>query len=273
MGRPSAIDPVIVGGLAGFASRRFTAKDAADAAHNAPKRQLTPRIGQKYLANPCTPVMPALEISQVLRRFQCGRSGQGRRGSERLDDARLHGARLGRVLCQLMFQRQRHGSTQAPRIQLEKRNMIAQGRGLHDQTMYPINAPHNFIQAGWYSYGAMPGQKGSAGIDGHVDNGLSIQGPFKHLLDVAIGDKIEFDTATGAALYFNVVRTDIYKNADFPSENIFHDNSGALLKIITCYEHFIASEKTYDQRLVVTARLDPSQWAPDSAVLSVNRNE
>src|SRR5258708_38380056 len=32
--------------------------------------------------------------------------------------------------------------------------------------------PPNFTDVGWYKYGSLPGQKGSAVMAGHVDNGL-----------------------------------------------------------------------------------------------------
>ncbi len=102
----------------------------------------------------------------------------------------------------------------------------------------------------------MPGQKGSAVIDGHVDNGGKVPGPFKHLKDVKAGDKIEIDAANGSRLSFTVIRSDIYKTSAFPNEAVFHDTSGKLLKIITCNGTFVRSLGTYDHRLVVTAALD-----------------
>src|ERR1700727_2277723 len=47
-----------------------------------------------------------------------------------------------------------------------------------------LDTPHNFVQAGWYDYGPVPGQAGSAVIDGHVDNGgfsPTVNGIFKNL--------------------------------------------------------------------------------------------
>ncbi len=119
-----------------------------------------------------------------------------------------------------------------------------------------LGTPSNFVQAGWYKGGVLPGQIGSAVIDGHVDNGAKIPGPFKNLKNVKIGDTIEVSTVASGTLRFRVIRTDVYKTQDFPSQQIFHDNSAALLKIITCHGQFIASKKTYDKRLVVTAILD-----------------
>ncbi len=133
-----------------------------------------------------------------------------------------------------------------------------------------LDTPPNFVQAGWYKNGVAPGQIGSAIIDGHVDNGASIPGPFKQLKKVNIGDTIDVKNAGGQILHFVVSRIDAYKTDNFPSKQIFNDYSGALLKIITCHGKFIASKKTYDQRLVVTAILQPENFtiAPTSRLIS-----
>src|ERR1039457_7041885 len=44
--------------------------------------------------------------------------------------------------------------------------------------------PNNFTDVGWYKYGALPGEMGSAVIAGHVDDGLALPGVFKHLGDL-----------------------------------------------------------------------------------------
>ena len=118
-----------------------------------------------------------------------------------------------------------------------------------------LDTPHNFVQAGWYKYGTKPGQVGSAVIDGHVDNGASIPGPFKRLDKVRVGDDIAIDASDGSVLHFTVLSSDVYKTSAFPSDSIFNDHRAPLLKIITCHGRFIASKKTYDERLVVTAYL------------------
>ena len=121
-----------------------------------------------------------------------------------------------------------------------------------------LDTPHNYTQAGWYQYGPIPGNIGDAVIDGHVDNGGSIDGPFKHLSDVQIGDDIQIVGANGQTLHFTVTKTDVYSYKAFPSEDVFHsdEKNGAYLKIITCHGSFVKKDGTYDQRLVVTAILD-----------------
>lgn len=119
-----------------------------------------------------------------------------------------------------------------------------------------LDVPPNFIQAGWYQYGAKPGEKGNAVLDGHVDNGASIDGVFKHLRDLKPGDDIYVTGANGVALTFKVIDSAVYETKKFPSDSIFNQNDGrALLKIITCHGTYVPSVNTYDHRLVVTAIL------------------
>jgi sortase (surface protein transpeptidase) len=118
-----------------------------------------------------------------------------------------------------------------------------------------LDVPPNYTQVGWYKYGALPGEIGSAVLDGHVDNGAAIAGPFKKLRYVKIGDAIYVKDADGSQKKFIVTSSKIYPTNKFPGELVFHDKSGALLKIITCHGNFIPSIDTYDQRLIVTAKL------------------
>ena len=117
-----------------------------------------------------------------------------------------------------------------------------------------MDVPHNFIQAGWYQFGVLPGKVGSAIIDGHVDNGASIPGVFKHLHELAVGDDIYVTDQSGNILHFKVTGTTVYRRTS-SSAPIFANAGIPLLKIITCYGTFIPKDKTYDRRLVITASL------------------
>jgi sortase (surface protein transpeptidase) len=118
-----------------------------------------------------------------------------------------------------------------------------------------LDVPPNFTQVGWYKYGALPGSRGSAVLDGHVDNGSTIKGPFKRLREVKVGDEIFVTAADGTKQTFVVTQSKAYPTNKFPGELVFHDTSGRLLKIITCHGTYIPSIDTYDQRLIVTAEL------------------
>ncbi len=50
--------------------------------------------------------------------------------------------------------------------------------------------PTNFTDTGWYKYGTIPGQEGSAVIAGHQTNALSLPAVFMRLPELEEGDDI-----------------------------------------------------------------------------------
>ena len=117
--------------------------------------------------------------------------------------------------------------------------------------------PGNFTDAGWYKYGTVPGFAGSAVMDGHVDNALSLDGVFKHLSELKPGDDIYVDTASSTALHFIVREVVSYPAEEVPAERIFKADDAARLNLITCDGTWVQGKKEYDRRLVVYAALAP----------------
>lgn len=120
-----------------------------------------------------------------------------------------------------------------------------------------MSAPSNFTDVAWYKYGAEPGELGSAVFAGHVDNGLSLAGVFKHLDEVKTGNDIYIETASGGRLHFVVTSVTSYDYKDAPTEQIFEQDDKAYLKLLTCTGDWVPGDRTYDHRLVVTAVLQP----------------
>lgn len=121
-----------------------------------------------------------------------------------------------------------------------------------------MGIPNNFTDVAWYKYGPVPGQLGSAVIDGHVDNGLSLAGVFKHLVDIKIGDDVYVVDKEGTRLHFVVTDIESYPYQDAPSSLIFGQTDVARLNLITCEGVWVPSDKTYDHRLVVFTQLQKS---------------
>ena len=116
--------------------------------------------------------------------------------------------------------------------------------------------PNNFRDVGWYKYGTIPGQEGSAVIAGHLDNGLSLAAVFYNLKDLTKGDDIYVITIGNKRLHFIVTKTEMYNFNDLPSgNNIFTEGNGKFLKLITCAGSWVSEYKTHSKRLVVTAVL------------------
>lgn len=114
-----------------------------------------------------------------------------------------------------------------------------------------MKVPSNFKDVGWYRYGTIPGQLGSAVIDGHVDNGLSLGGVFRRLGDIKVGDDVYVVTQDGTRLHFVVRGIETYPYSDAPTERIFGADDAARLNLITCAGTWIRGKQTYADRLVV----------------------
>lgn len=115
--------------------------------------------------------------------------------------------------------------------------------------------PHNLTDIGWYKYGTVPGNVGSAVLAGHVDNGLSLPGVFYNLHKMQVGDDIYIIDKNGQKLSFKVIATDIYGYKDAPADLIFNDKSGKKIRLITCMGNWVPKDKTAEQRFVVTGVL------------------
>ncbi len=118
-----------------------------------------------------------------------------------------------------------------------------------------MGVPTNYTDVAWYKHGTIPGQIGSAVIDGHVDNGLGLSGVFKNLSELQKGDDVYVITKTGRELHFIVEEAVSYPYKSVPLEKLFSRRDDAWLNLITCGGAWIKAEKTYDERFVVYTRL------------------
>jgi sortase A len=118
-----------------------------------------------------------------------------------------------------------------------------------------IGVPNNFTDVAWYKYGPEPGATGSAVIDGHVDNAISLPGVFKHLSDIAVGDDIYVDTASSTRLHFVVSNIEVYPYQSVPMTEVLSTTGSPRLALITCDGTWEEGVKSYNERLVVYANL------------------
>ena len=119
-----------------------------------------------------------------------------------------------------------------------------------------IGTPSNFKDVAWYSVGVVPGETGSAIIDGHLDNGLGMAGVFIYLSDIKIGDTVTVVRKSGVHVNFVVVSMHVYDYLNVPQQALFGtDVAPSSLKLITCGGAWVSGSKMYDKRLIVTADL------------------
>jgi sortase (surface protein transpeptidase) len=114
--------------------------------------------------------------------------------------------------------------------------------------------PEDTATAGWFAQGTLPGAVGPAVIAGHVD---SYRGPgvFFRLSGVAPGDVVLVDRSDGSTVSFTVTRVDRYPKQAFPTDRVYAPTSGPELRLITCGGTFDRSVRSYEDNVVVSARL------------------
>lgn len=117
-----------------------------------------------------------------------------------------------------------------------------------------LEVPSNFADAGWWSGGPAPGQRGPAVIVGHVD---SVSGPavFYHLRDLQPGDVVIVKRADGKTARFSVTSKMEAAKSDFPSKKVYGSIPYPGLRLITCTGTFDRAWGHYLDNEIVFARL------------------
>ncbi len=139
-------------------------------------------------------------------------------------------------------------------------NSISAGSELIDlglNTDGSLEVPVDFGVAGWWKRGPRPGDPGPAVITGHLD---STKGPgvFAKLGRVKPGDEITIRRNDGTKLTFAVTRIDRYPKRAFPTRNVYTGTDIPELRVITCGGNFNRSASSYEDNIVVFAKLvDP----------------
>jgi sortase (surface protein transpeptidase) len=107
----------------------------------------------------------------------------------------------------------------------------------------------NTNDVGWYQFGTVPGEIGSAVIDAHVF------AAFSKLKNIDVGSSIYIETESGQKLHFVVSEMKMYKLADIPADLLFNRADKARLNLITCAGKLTDDHSTSDKRLVIYATL------------------
>lgn len=107
----------------------------------------------------------------------------------------------------------------------------------------------NSKNVGWYQYGTIPGNIGSAVIDAHVF------AAFRNLRYVKKGADMYVITASGKKLHFRVGDSRVYKTEAVSRDTLFNQTDARRLNLITCAGKYMPRLQTYDHRLIVFAVL------------------
>ena len=117
-----------------------------------------------------------------------------------------------------------------------------------------LTPPVDFLAAGWYREGTVPGDIGPAVIAGHVDS-VSAPAVFARLGELAAGDQIIITLSTGATKKFEVDSLLTTPKDDFPTQRVYGPTPTAQLRVITCDGDFDSTTGHYVDNLVVSASL------------------
>ena len=116
-----------------------------------------------------------------------------------------------------------------------------------------MGTPSNFTDVAWYELGGQPGGQGNVVIDGHVDNALTKSGVFENLSQLQKGDYITVEDSSGHAVAYKVSTVQSFDASTTPSDSIFASRGPSQLILITCQGDWVPSQKSFNERLVVTA--------------------
>ncbi len=121
-----------------------------------------------------------------------------------------------------------------------------------------MEIPHEnqWEHVGWYRNGPVPGQRGSAVIDGHLDRPGGSPAVFWDLHKLRVGDSVLIEDGKGQTLHFRVYKIEKYTPDAAPIKQIFADTSGTYLNLITCAGQWLPAEQQTTHRLVVYTKLE-----------------
>jgi len=117
----------------------------------------------------------------------------------------------------------------------------------------PTQSP--WTNVGWYDAGPRPGERGSAVIDGHLDDNHGYPAVFWNLRKLHMGDEVSVVMSNGKKLTFHVTRIASYPPKAAPLQDIFGNSGGIYLNLITCAGDWIPSQHQTTLRLVVYTTL------------------
>lgn len=121
-----------------------------------------------------------------------------------------------------------------------------------------MQAPSGAHDTAWYKFGSYPGNGGTAVIAGHYgrwQNGDS--SVFDPLNTLKAGDKLYVLDVHGTTSSFTVRTTRLFGKDDDARSVFTSPDTKAHLNLITCQGTWNVATKTYADRLVVFADLDP----------------
>jgi hypothetical protein len=117
-----------------------------------------------------------------------------------------------------------------------------------------LDVPDNPRQLGWWSSSGKPGMpSGSAVIAGHVDSATLGLGALFRLREARPGDEVLLTNAAGVSIRHTVVARRRYAKTSLPLGEVFAQDVGPRLVLVTCGGQFNQATHHYADNVVVYA--------------------
>jgi hypothetical protein len=115
-----------------------------------------------------------------------------------------------------------------------------------------LELPENATRVGWYRFGPLPGEPGTAVIAAHVDWGER-PAAFFELRRLRLGQRVVVHLADGGTSVFEVTAKKRYGKDGLPPR-LWTRTGPPLLALVTCAGAFDERTRAYEDNLVVWAR-------------------
>lgn len=145
------------------------------------------------------------------------------------------------------------GATRATwRLVIERLGLDARIERVGLDAMHAMASPSSLTTVGWYAGGPLPGQAGDAVIDGHygLPNDPAV---FRNLSALQPGDVIAVIWPDGKRATFRVTATAMIARGASAPADLFAKSGPARLSLITCGGVWLQDQRTYSERLIVSA--------------------
>lgn len=140
-------------------------------------------------------------------------------------------------------------------VRIPSINVDAKIESVAMDTKGRMDVPKDADNTAWFNPGYRPGQDGSAVLAGHFDKEDGSPAVFADITKLQEGDEIIVTDDKGDKKTFAVIKLAKYPYDDFPIKDVFGNNSGSMLNLITCHGEWNKETKNYSERMVVYSKL------------------
>ena len=142
-------------------------------------------------------------------------------------------------------------ATLAMRLKIPKIKINSAIESVGLTTQGELDVPKEITNAAWYNLSAVPGESGTAVMDGHFGWMGDVQAVFDNLHLLNKDDKIYVVGKDNIITTFIVREIKTYELSDDVSEVFASNDSKSHLNLITCYGEWNKTEQSYPKRLIV----------------------